>query len=536
MTGTAPDVGDVDTPAIEPLSPDRRRTGLWFVAAVAVVAVLALVTVPDQIRFALYPQDEGLLLAYPSLLLKGWVPNRGFESVYGTVNLWVLAGSFKLLGASVAVERMVGLAYRLVVIGSLMTLAVRRRGPGAALCAGVTSIVIMAGTIGLAAFGWIAGVAFVGLGLALADVGLATGRRRWTVASAGLCFGLALGCRLDLVVAVGLLLAVIVLLRPTSRVPLAAGLLVGLVPLALNLVQAGPAAVLRQQVLTPIFVTGPSRRLPLGTLGWQSVILLVLCGGIGVALLVFGAREVRRDRSQWNGILMMATGLLDLGLIPEAVQRSDMAHLALVACWVVPSAVLLPPLIWANRKRRETPVTVFNALPPAVALVGLLLIGSSSGRIYWSSLPVVGTPASEFVVAHGDRSVPVPSAESRAELEQLLAAVDAHSRNGQRLFVGPMDLSTAGYADTYLYYLLPELPPATRYLEMDPGVSNGAGSTLASELRSADLLILNSAYDNFPDADPSTRHGSQAPNQVVNSYFEPVASAGTWTLYDRRTP
>ena len=511
-----------------------RRRIIGSALAAAAVLVAALAPLASYRHFALFPQDEGLLVAYPSLILHGLAPNRSFESVYGATNLWVLAGAFKVGGVSIGVERTVGALYRLVIVGSLVTLGLRRRGPMAGLCAGLVSVVILAGTIGLAAFAWLAGLAFGALGLALADIGLAGAARRRVVGLAGLCFGLMAGCRLDLVVAGGLAVGILAWLRPEARRPLGIGVAAGLVPLAINVIQAGPIAVLHQQLLAPVFVTGPARRLPLSTLGWQGIILLVLCGAVAVGLTAAGWRAVRADRAGWEGVLLVAVGCFDLGLLPQALQRCDGVHLALVACWVMPSAVLLPPLRLFGRAGRERGVPRGNLVPVVLAVVALALVADSFGRIWRSALPVVGTPVVEYRVTHDGRSVPMPSAAAAQQLDTLLAAVGAHSRAGQRLFVGPRDLTTAGYADTYLYYLLPELPPATRYLEMDPGVANGKGSTLAAELARADVVILNSAYDTFPVSDPSSRHGATAPNQVMTHQFRPVASSGTWTLYVRR--
>ena len=510
----------------------------WSVATGVILVVAAVVVVPSEWRFALFPQDEGLLLAYPSLILHGWQPNRSFESVYGVVNLWVLGGAFKIGGASVDVERAVGALYRLIIVGSLFTLALRRRGPVAALCAGLLCVIVLAGTIGLAAFAWLAGLAFGALALVLADLGLAGAPRRSMVVLSGMCFGFMVGCRLDLVVAGGLALVVVAWLRPNARRLLGLGAATGLVPLIVNLVQAGPVAVIDQQLLTPIFVTGPARRLPLSTLGWQGISLLVLCAATGVALVALGWRAVRADRSVWDGVLLMAIGLFDLGLLPQGLQRSDGVHLALLACWVAPSAVMLPALGFNRSSEEGSRTGTINlgsvVVPVVVAVASLVLVAGTFGRIWWTALPAVGTPVPEYVVTHGGRSVPMASAETAQQLRAILAAIDARAHTGQKLFVGPHDLTTAGYADTYLYYLLPELLPATRYLEMDPGVANGKNSTLADELRNADFLILNSAYDAFPDADPNTRHGSAAPNEVVARDFTPVTTSGTWTLYQRK--
>ena len=54
----------------------------------------------------------------------------------------------------------------------------------------------------------------------------------------------------------------------------------------------------------------------------------------------------------------------------------------------------------------------------------------------------------------------------------VIAAAAKISKPGQRLFVGPVDLRKTPYSDAYLYYMLPDLVPATYYIEMDPGVAN----------------------------------------------------------------
>ena len=61
-------------------------------------------------------------------------------------------------------------------------------------------------------------------------------------------------------------------------------------------------------------------------------------------------------------------------------------------------------------------------------------------------------------------------------VNELVPDVDELTEPGDRLFVGPGDLRKTPYSEAFLYYLLPELDPATRYIEMDPGVANAADS------------------------------------------------------------
>ena len=49
------------------------------------------------------------MLVFPERVLAGDVPNVDFLHLYGPGALWVLAGVYKLLGTSLAVERLFGL-------------------------------------------------------------------------------------------------------------------------------------------------------------------------------------------------------------------------------------------------------------------------------------------------------------------------------------------------------------------------------------------------------------------------------------------
>ena len=63
----------------------------------------------------------------------------------------------------------------------------------AACSAGIISIVLLAGTLGLVAFGWIGALACCGTALVLADLGFADGVRTVPISLAGVAFGLAVG-------------------------------------------------------------------------------------------------------------------------------------------------------------------------------------------------------------------------------------------------------------------------------------------------------------------------------------------------------
>ena len=122
----------------------------------------------------------------------------------------------------------------------------------------------------------------------------------------------------------------------------------------------------------------------------------------------------------------------------------------------------------------------------------------------------------------------------------MLPRVEEISEPGERLFVGPGDLRKTPYSEAFLYHLLPQLRPATRYIEMDPGVANADDSGLAEELASADVVILSSIRDDWNEPNESVEFGSNEPNEVlerefclVESYGEGLFGRGLYELYDR---
>src|SRR2546423_10831659 len=69
------------------------------------------------------PEDEGIALVYPEIFMKGRLPYRDFETIYGPGNLLVLSTAYSLLGNNIFVERTVGLTYRLLVLVAIFAVA-----------------------------------------------------------------------------------------------------------------------------------------------------------------------------------------------------------------------------------------------------------------------------------------------------------------------------------------------------------------------------------------------------------------------------
>jgi hypothetical protein len=139
-------------------------------------------------------------------------------------------------------------------------------------------------------------------------------------------------------------------------------------------------------------------------------------------------------------------------------------------------------------------------------------------------------------VRHDGRDFAVGTQQQQRELQGVLHYLDLHTAPGQRLFVGPLDLRWTTSADTWIYYAMPKLRPASFYLELNPGDANSRTSRLAADLEHADALVLNAqsraeVHNTFPYARP----GPAAPNVVVRRDFHVHFEAGPYSVWLRDT-
>src|SRR5690606_38694733 len=97
-------------------SPGRRARATPWVLPLAAVGVVCLLPLIELWRAPGPPMEEGFMLVFPELVLRGEVPNRDFLHLYGPGSLWVLAGAFKAFGTTLATERAVGLLQQLALV------------------------------------------------------------------------------------------------------------------------------------------------------------------------------------------------------------------------------------------------------------------------------------------------------------------------------------------------------------------------------------------------------------------------------------
>jgi len=476
--------------------------------------------------------DEGALLVYPELILKGKLPYRDFETFYGPANPVLLSAGYAVAGPNVITERVVGLAYRLVIWIAIFVLIQRWSFALAAGCAAIADVLMMATSLG--AFAWIGAVA-----AALVSISLTT-----KPDSAKYCFlagvfaGISVLFRPDFAPAMFLsALPLILLMEWPRRWKYVLGGTLGLSPLVALSIAAGPQQIFNNFVLYPVFYSSPGRHLPFFSADGDSIRLFFLHVVAMIANIVVGFVMIRRNRTSVSARLLLGLGVLSLGLTHQAMQRLDPGH-------VIPAALfsigLLPVSIFVVcREFRVVKGDLLRAICATGSVAtALLMIVPSVGSLIRQQLfdTLNGDARYAVFVQNGSRSFPIGSPRIARDVGNVVDRLNILATSGQRLFVGPADLRRTNYNDTFFYHLLPQLRPATYFLEMNPLSANRPNSRLASDVATADWLILSSLWDNWHEPNESSKFGSDAPLRVVLKEFQLCSQSGPYALYRRRTP
>lgn len=521
------------------------------------------------LRYQGPPMEEGFMLAFPQEVLRGAIPNRDFLHLYGPGSLWALAGAFKVFGTSLATERFFGLAQHAGIVFGVYAIT-RPWGRRLAVVCGVVSLLIILPPVGLTAMAWNGAVA-LGLWGVWSALGVhrrpadehdeqATRRSRRLLFVGGLLCGFGLLFRPDLIVAVVLGLGGVVWgLRRHGYRPVLAGLGLGIAPILIHIATAGPGHVVKGMIVEPVFKLRGGRSLPvpppwnhlngflqkaaaLDRPGWalpapatahQVFLWFVITPVAALFVAGVGIWRYRRGDRTLRARSLLAGGLFGVGMLAQAVQRPDTAHFAWVSCVPLPLVpVAMAEIVShlrATRKMRPARRPLAGQLAGSVLIVLVVagLIPHFTTRTYVDlTKQTFGQDVFGFPVNRNGRNFYYGSPDVARAANQLVAGFDRqHPVPGQRLFVGPIDLRRTPYSDAFFYFLYPELVPATYFIEMDPFDSD-PGSRLASDVRSADWLILSGVWSNWDEPNDSRKYGSNAANQVVKRYFCRVGSYG----------
>ena len=497
------------------------------------------------------PMEEGFMLVFPERVLHGDFPNLDFLHLYGPGSLWALAGWMKVFGVTLEAERVFALLQQIGVVFGIYWIA-RPWGRRLALPCSLLSLLFIVPPLGLTALAWIGGVALglLSLGLTLA------GRRRLegspTLALryafwAGIVGAGALLFRLDLVIAVSLgALAATAGLGAVFKKRLLLGFGIGLSAYLIQLGTAGPYATFKGMVLDPVIYLRGGRSLPIPP-SWNHLDgFLQRSGAIQppkwplphfetsqqlfiwffflIAAVLFvplvGRMAVQREPGRFQARVLFASGLFGLGLLPQGMQRVDSAHFSWVSCV---SVALLPIAVFELiRLRRGVPRSGVRlglcalAIPAAIVLV-------IPHFTAWSYADFVaqtfGKHRLAFEIERNGRRFYYGREDVAIAARQVLKEVPKVAKPGDRLFVGPTDLRKTPYSDAYLYYLLPEYPPGTYFIEMDPGVANRKGSRMASDLAHSQVAILSGVWNDWSEPNDALEFGSTASTKVLARDF-----------------
>jgi len=516
------------------------------------VGLLAFVMLPVRglYRATGSSMEEGFMLVFPKLVQEGRVPNVDFLHLYGPGALHVLSLWYRVFGYTLESQRTFGLLQHLGIIFAVYALTRTWGRITAVGCGAIAALLIMT-PIGLSALAWHGAVALAMWSIVFALRARHTQRTvDWAIA--GVLAGFALTFRPDVVIAVAIALACAGWAhRRRAAVPVMVGAFIGLVPMWVHLVMAGPARVFDGIVLDPVFRLRPGRELPRppswsvvdgalqavaeGSPPWwglpapgasqQLFLWFFAVIVIAVAVPLWAWLRRRRGQADEHTMVLLAAGLFGLGILPQALQRPDSTHLAWVA---VGSWPLLAASIVDVVSRRATARRSWSTPRRTPAIIGL-------GAVLALMLVVAPFYTYRHYVLHTRVSagaLPLPYLVERdgrrfwfgdfyvaSALNDMVADLEQLAEPGDRLIVGPADLSRTIYSDVAVYFLFPELDPATYFIEMDPGLADAEGSGLAEDIATADWLVLTNIWTGWNEPNASSDHLSQEANQAVADNF-----------------
>jgi Dolichyl-phosphate-mannose-protein mannosyltransferase len=499
----------------------RKVVPEWVVvAAGATVALLPQLSRPGP------EMDEGLVLSYAERLLHGAIPYRDFP-YYGPANLWNVAAAFALFGVRQSVERGLGLVYVVATIVGIYLL-VRRASLHAAVAAVVATVALAMLSLGVWAYVTRPAVAFLIWSILLATKSEDASTRQDLVrfALAGLLAGWSILCRIDFVLVVIPAAAVLAsqMERPARRWFTGSLLAAQLLYLP-YLVVSGGAGIHRG--IREFTASAPQRHLPLPSPLHHGGLLYAT----GLALCVLGAAAVLLWRRSPHAVPIAAVTAASVGAIPLTLSRPDVGHVSAIAIIVYGVLPLAAVELREHFQATWLPMRALRFVTALSVIWGIGLLVPAAFLADTASM-VRGSVFRGSVVRSEGRTFIMSNASDAANVQRVLDTANRVALRGQSLFVGPNDLRWADYGPTYLYFLLPQLRPASYYTVINPGVVNGPDSTLAHDLLQADWLILSTKWDKIRE--PHAKPGSDAPNEVVRTKFCVRFHAGTYRLYESR--
>jgi hypothetical protein len=541
---TAADPSDVAVPFV---GGGPLRWSACGAGAVLALLAFAMLPVRGLYRATGSSMEEGFMLVFPRLVQEGRVPNVDFLHLYGPGALHVLSVWYRMFGYTLESQRTFGLLQHLGIIFAIYALT-RTWGRTAAVGCGAIAALLIMTPIGLSALAWHGAVALALWATVFALRARHTGATAdWAVA--GVLAGLALTFRPDIVLALSAALACAGWThRRRALRPVVIGAAVGLLPMWVHLAAAGPVQVFEGIVIDPVVRLRPGRELPTppswgvvdgalqavaeGVPPWwglpapaasqQLFLWFFAVVIVASAVPLWAWRRRRRGATDEHTMVLLSAGLFGLGILPQALQRPDSTHLAWVAVvsWPLLAASIVD--VYSRRRRASSTRRWSPAVVGVGAVLALMLVIAPfyTYRHYVLHMRVsAGDLPLPFLVERDGRRFWFGDAFVASALSDMVTDLEALTEPGDRLIVGPADLSRTIYSDVAVYFLFPELEPATYFIEMDPGLADTEGSGLAEDIVGADFLVLTNIWTGWNEPNASSQRLSQEANQAVADHF-----------------
>lgn len=508
--------------------------------------------------------DEGITAYGAQRVLNGDLPYKDFWTLYAPGQFYVIAGLFKLLGTSIAVERLWDTLVRSVLATLVFLISRKAASPSMAATAWLVTL------LWLAHFGFYGYPIFPALALSMLSVlallhYIARPQRRLWLVAAGVSAGLATTFRHDLgfygFIAELLTLGLLGLVTVAGSPPAAAFrprhsvtvylLSVGavLLLLALWLISTVPLRDLSYDLLTvPATVFPRVRALPYppplhdprllfaGHMSAPAYLRLTLDGvpfyfplAVYTVGLIVVIRRLRSPQRVTQTLLPLALLLL-VGLIAlnQALIRSDLIHL--------PPTILPALILWSALHRALDPGTpgLRRTALHVVTIGGLAVLSLQPAHGYLAKARAALSPRP--AVGQGPRragSVPVDPEQRRA-----IAFVQASVPPGEPIYVGNAR-HDQGAVNDVMFYFLAERRSATRYQELHPGVSTTVPvqREIIRDLRrrSVRCIVLVSGLRDANEPNESSRSsGVGLLDGFIRSNYQPAQTFGNYEAWMRR--
>jgi hypothetical protein len=494
-----------------------------ILAAVLLMPAVGLIGASGQGQL----MEDGFMILLPQRVLHGALAYKDFDWLWGPAGLWLPALLHSLLGWTLVASRLVGLLYAAVLTYSTYAL-VRRWSELLGVFAGVTVTLINRASdlpqyaaLGLSVLAlYCAYRALIGRGRLMA---------RWALL-AGLAAGWALLFRPDR--GAGAALALVAVFWGSRDRLKYAGIAFGLCVAAFALYAglAGFGRTWDNVAISAALVPG-ERFLSLPFSSYQMDLWLALVAVAAVVVPMAGWRRRQLSPESPKGPILLGGTVLGLTLLPEFFQRADAGHLLVAGCVLI--ALLPVSLSELSSSALPAQVAWPRALRYGLAAMALFAVGGYQEALvpYVQAVGVtfgLRSPGTS-TVSHLGRTYIYDTPDAPL-MAQLITWIDDHSKPGERLFIGPGDLSRTVYSDNSIAVLLPQLRSEMHFPDMNPSVARRSGAELAADVNAADIVVLDRQIDQWREPNVSTTAGSPAANAAVRAHFCPTAQFGLYEV------